>query len=64
MRPKLPFFLEVLKNGVFVEQKKIDNVILDKKYYFQKAMYLIGKNDKICDIVLDNPTISRKHAVL
>lgn len=30
----------------------------------QKAMYLIGKNEKICDIVLDNPTISRKHAVL
>ncbi|CAD8163608.1 unnamed protein product [Paramecium pentaurelia] len=54
MRPKLPFYLEVLKNGVLIEQKKIDN----------KAMYLIGKNEKICDIVLDNPTISRKHAVL
>ncbi|CAK80521.1 unnamed protein product (macronuclear) [Paramecium tetraurelia] len=54
MRPKLPFYLEVLKNGVLIQQKKIDN----------KAMYLIGKNEKICDIVLDNPTISRKHAVL
>ncbi|CAD8091618.1 unnamed protein product [Paramecium sonneborni] len=54
MRPKLPFYLEVLKNGVLIQEKKIDN----------KAMYLIGKNDKICDIVLDNPTISRKHAVL
>lgn len=26
-------------------------------------MYLIGKNTSICDIALDNPTISRKHAV-
>lgn len=30
----------------------------------KKAMYLIGKNSEICDIILDNPTISRKHAVL
>lgn len=26
MRPKLPFYLEVLKNGVLIEQKKINNV--------------------------------------
>jgi pSer/pThr/pTyr-binding forkhead associated (FHA) protein len=29
----------------------------------QKAMYLVGKHGDICDIVLENPTISRKHAV-
>ena len=27
-------------------------------------MYLVGKNSEICDIVLDNPAISRKHAVI
>jgi pSer/pThr/pTyr-binding forkhead associated (FHA) protein len=26
-------------------------------------MYLVGKHKEVCDIVLDNPSISRKHAL-
>jgi pSer/pThr/pTyr-binding forkhead associated (FHA) protein len=52
-KPTHNYYLEVLKNGVEVEKKFID----------QKAMYLVGKHKDICDIILDNPTISRKHAL-
>ncbi|CAL9102887.1 unnamed protein product [Musa textilis] len=51
--PAQPFFLEVLKDGVIIEQLDVS----------QKGAYMFGRIDS-CDFVLDHPTISRFHAVL
>ena len=53
-KPKFPFSLEVLKDGVIVE--KIDISKLDH--------YLCGKRPDLCDVVLQHESISRQHAVL
>ena len=45
---------EVIKNGVEQDIVKLD----------EKTFYLVGKVPDLCDIVLENPTISRKHAVI
>jgi pSer/pThr/pTyr-binding forkhead associated (FHA) protein len=43
-----------MREGVIIE-----NIDLSKKEF-----YLVGRQGDICDITLDNPTISRKHAVV
>ena len=48
------YSLEVIKEGTLLEKVHID----------KKSFYLVGKVPDICDIVLDNPTISRKHAII
>lgn len=30
----------------------------------KKAFILIGRNEDLCDLFIDNPSISRKHAIL
>ncbi|CAD5186983.1 uncharacterized protein LOC135625592 [Musa acuminata AAA Group] len=51
--PAQPFFLEVLKDGIIIEQLDVS----------QKGAYMFGRIDS-CDFVLEHPTISRFHAVL
>ncbi|CAL9181167.1 unnamed protein product [Musa hybrid cultivar] len=51
--PTQPFFLEVLKDGIIIEQLDVS----------QKGAYMFGRIDS-CDFVLEHPTISRFHAVL
>ena len=46
--------LEVIKNGVVIEEIALEN----------KPFYLAGKLPDLCDIVLEHPSISRKHGVL
>ncbi|KRX03404.1 SMAD/FHA domain [Pseudocohnilembus persalinus] len=48
------YFLEVIKNGVFVENKNLEN----------KEFYLAGRYRDVCDIVLEHESISRKHAIV
>lgn len=48
------FSLEVIKNGVPFEERDIS----------YKPFILLGKYPDLCDIVLEHPTISRKHAVI
>lgn len=52
--PKDNFNLEVLKNGIV-----IDNIVLSSKDHF-----VIGRQPDICDITMEHPSISRVHAVL
>ncbi|XP_042470685.1 kanadaptin-like isoform X1 [Zingiber officinale] len=51
--PGHPFLLEVLKDGIIIEQLDVS----------QKGAYMFGRVD-LCDFVLEHPTISRFHAVL
>ena len=30
----------------------------------KKSFYLVGRQEDICDVYLENPTISRKHAII
>lgn len=46
--------LEIVKNGSIIDEKKI----------FEKEFYLIGKYPDISDIVLEHPSISRKHSII
>ena len=48
------FSLEIMKSGVILEEKKLSD----------KSFYLIGRLPNLSDIVLEHPSISRKHAVL
>jgi len=43
-----------MKSGVILEEKKLT----------EKAFFLIGRLVDLSDIVLEHPSISRKHAVL
>lgn len=38
--------------------------ILDEINLSKKEFYIVGRQEDICDIFLENPTISRKHAVI
>lgn len=51
--PCHPFFLEVLKEGSIITQLNVS----------EKGAYMFGRVD-LCDFVLDNPTVSRFHAVM
>ena len=46
--------MEILKDGQIISEEDIT----------QKSFYLIGRNRDYCDIVLDHPSISRRHAIL
>jgi len=48
------FSLEIIKDGVPVDEKDIS----------YKPFILLGKYPDLCDIVMEHPTISRKHAVI
>ena len=43
-----------MKEGAIVEEVDLS----------QKPFYLVGRQQELCDIFLENPTISRKHAVI
>ena len=52
--PTHPFRLEVIKNGAVVESVDVAN----------KAFVLIGRQEDVCDIAMQHPSISRQHAVI
>lgn len=52
--PTHPFTLEVIKNGA-----EIGSVELSSRDHF-----VVGKQDGLCHIVLEHPSISRQHAVI
>ena len=52
--PTHPFRLEVIKNGAVVESVDVSN----------KAFVLIGRQEDVCDIAMQHPSISRQHAVI
>ena len=39
-------------------------IILDEKKLNEKEFFLIGRQPDLSDIVLEHPSISRKHAVI
>jgi hypothetical protein len=41
--------LEIIKNGVVVEERELK----------EKAFFLVGKLPDLCDLVLEHPSISR-----
>ena len=49
-----PFTFEVIKNGAVVEAIDVTN----------KPFVLIGRQDDVCDIAMQHPSISRQHAVI
>lgn len=49
-----PWTLEVLKNGVPVSTVPLH----------EKARCVVGRQDDVCDLVLEHPSISRAHAVM
>ncbi|RZR72959.1 hypothetical protein BHM03_00018798 [Ensete ventricosum] len=65
--PAQPFFLEVLKDGVIIEQLDVLALscpqCLNLFFLSQKGAYMFGRIDS-CDFVLEHPTISRFHAGL
>jgi len=46
--------LEIVKDGSIIDEKKI----------IEKAFFLIGKFTDTSDIVLEHPSISRKHSII
>ena len=52
--PKYDFSLDVIRSGVVV-----DNIPLKEHDHF-----IMGRQPDVCDIPLDNPYLSRQHAVL
>jgi pSer/pThr/pTyr-binding forkhead associated (FHA) protein len=52
--PVHPFAFEVIKNGSVVETLDVSS----------KPFLLIGRQEDVCDIAMQHPSISRQHAVL
>lgn len=53
-KPSISFHLEVIKDG-----EHIETIALDSRPYF-----VVGRQRETCHIVLDNPSMSRQHAIL
>lgn len=54
-----PFYLEVLKEGVILEQ-----IPLSKHKNISKSYLILGRQADAVDITLENPSVSRQHAVI
>ena len=52
--PRHNYYFEVVKQGALVAKVTLPT----------KEFILVGKQPDICDVVLDNPSISRRHAVV
>ena len=48
------YSFELIKDGAIVEEINLSD----------KAFYVVGRQKEICDIFMENPTISRKHAII
>lgn len=52
--PSESFKLEVLKDGKIIEEVKLE----------EKEYFILGRQPDVVDILMEHPSISRRHAVL
>ncbi|CDW88843.1 fha domain protein [Stylonychia lemnae] len=48
------YYFEVMKEGAILEEIHLN----------EKPFYLVGRSKEVCDVFMENPTISRKHAII